>query len=477
MAASALNENSTHHETTDRTVSSDRMNFSIPVTAENAFDYVDLHVPSQLRRDASIGLTSSNSASVRSSISLTGYICPQLDEDEENEIVSQAGDSGDRALSRRGSQRGSQRGSGRLFVNERTVFPITGSQVTPFNSDIAKDADSLIEQEDKKELPPSLEYISYLIHLAAFGILGILTRYLLQKLFGPSVAGVTSDASILYLDLPSNMVGSFLMGWLGVVFKSNISHFSDQLAIGLSTGYLGSLTTFSGWNQKMLDLSVKGHWVFAVLGFLIGLILAVGSISFGIETAEGFKWFLTRFGKGLGLRKWRVNRWKCNLLVLIVVVLMWAGLWTTSGILEKEKFKDGGSGAQLWLACLVGPLGVWIRWWLARLNGQGLGKAGLWKWVPFGTLIANVSAACVMAALATLKKAVNTKDCDTVTTGIQFGLMGCLSTVSTLMAEFNALRKSSHPWRAYFYASLTIGISFGLGTLIYSVPVWAKGYN
>jgi len=60
------------------------------------------------------------------------------------------------------------------------------------------------------------------------------------------------------------------MGWLGVVFKGNLSRLSDQLAIGLSTGYLGSLTTFSGWNQKMLDLSVKGHWVSAVLGFLIG---------------------------------------------------------------------------------------------------------------------------------------------------------------------------------------------------------------
>lgn len=65
-------------------------------------------------------------------------------------------------------------------------------------------------------------------------------------------------------------VGSFLMGWLGVVFKSDISKVSDQLAIGLTTGYLGSLTTFSGWNQKMLDLSVEGEWVFAVLGNIIG---------------------------------------------------------------------------------------------------------------------------------------------------------------------------------------------------------------
>lgn len=60
------------------------------------------------------------------------------------------------------------------------------------------------------------------------------------------------------------------MGWFGVVFKRDISRVSDFLAIGLTTGYLGSLTTFSGWNQKMLELSVEGHWVLSVLGFLIG---------------------------------------------------------------------------------------------------------------------------------------------------------------------------------------------------------------
>ena len=60
------------------------------------------------------------------------------------------------------------------------------------------------------------------------------------------------------------------MGWWGVVFKGDISGISDYLAIGLTTGYLGSLTTFSGWNQKMLDLSVDGRWLFAIFGFLIG---------------------------------------------------------------------------------------------------------------------------------------------------------------------------------------------------------------
>lgn len=60
------------------------------------------------------------------------------------------------------------------------------------------------------------------------------------------------------------------MGWFGVVFKGEIMRVSNELGIGLSTGFLGSLTTFSGWNQKTLDLSVNGHWVFALLAIFIG---------------------------------------------------------------------------------------------------------------------------------------------------------------------------------------------------------------
>lgn len=71
----------------------------------------------------------------------------------------------------------------------------------------------------------------------------------------------------------------------------------------------------------------------------------------------------------------------------------------------------------------------------------------------------------------------NTRTCNTVVSSIQFGLLGCLSTVSTLMAEFNAMRESDHPWRAYAYAFFTIAVSFAVGTVIYSVPVWVVGFS
>lgn len=83
------------------------------------------------------------------------------------------------------------------------------------------------------------------------------------------------------------------MGWFGVVFKGDISRVSDFLAIGLTTGYLGSLTTFSGWNQKMIELSVDGQWVEAVLGFLIGKISMLFTSCYGRDV-ERWPWQATK---------------------------------------------------------------------------------------------------------------------------------------------------------------------------------------
>lgn len=452
-------------------------------------DHQDLVLES--RRSSSFGRLSSANSSRRRSLSV--FSLPRHSDDAiEGESVSEAGDIGDRALhSSRVSASGRSHFSLENLAENGAVVPVQDSNLLqpysdasflvtpPLENTSPVSVDAMVQHGEKKideEIPWLLEYITCLLSLAVFGILGVLARYGLEKLFGPEVVGATSDRSYMYPDLPCNMVGSFLMGWFGVVFKGDILRVSDQLAIGLTTGFLGSLTTFSGWNQKMLDLFVNGQWVFAVLGIFIGLFLVAYSIIFGIETAKGLKW-LHRRSNARAFCDCISHNYYCLLMFMVIFLLMLALLWSVFGILASKDFDSGSSEAQLFLACMVGPFGVWIRWYLARLNGRGLGKNGMFKWMPFGTLAANVVAACVMAALATLKKAVKTKDCNTVASGIQFGLLGCLSTVSTFIAEFHAMRESKHPWRAYAYASTTIVISFALGTLIYSVPVWVGGYN
>jgi len=159
------------------------------------------------------------------------------------------------------------------------------------------------------------------------------------------------------------------------------------------------------------------------------------------------------------------------------MMILLSFLWVLSIVLATIKVRSLADGAVLWLGCSVAPPGVWLRWYLARLNGQGIGKQRSLKWLPVGTLAANVLAAAIMASLAVTAKAVNTKRSTTVLNGLQFGFLGCLSTVSTFAAEIYAMRSSGHIGRAFVYAAATFMLSFGLGTLVFSVPVWVKHYQ
>ena len=69
------------------------------------------------------------------------------------------------------------------------------------------------------------------------------------------------------------------MGWVGVVLKKDIAVFSELLAIGLSTGLMGSITTYASWNQQMLAMISQGLWLQALLGVLLGMYL-FSSVSF-----------------------------------------------------------------------------------------------------------------------------------------------------------------------------------------------------
>ncbi|KAL5556523.1 hypothetical protein UlMin_038759 [Ulmus minor] len=185
-----------------------------------------------------------------------------------------------------------------------TVSPLPEELVSPCSTDA---------MNAKKELLILLDYSSCLIHLVVFGLFGVLTRYLFQKLFGPGVAGVTSSHTLLYPDHPSNMVSHSPS-----LYISRISNF---LAIGLTTGYLRSLTTFISWNQKMLELSVEGRWVEAILGFLIGkistLFLAAYSIIFGVKKTKGFRQLLEkRITNTNSNSRWRVDSFKRHVAVM-----------------------------------------------------------------------------------------------------------------------------------------------------------------
>ena len=65
--------------------------------------------------------------------------------------------------------------------------------------------------------------------------------------------------------------GSFLMGIVGFTSKKDIAAYSQPLAIGLSTGLCGSITTFGSWNQRMMAILAYGLVLRALFGYVLGM--------------------------------------------------------------------------------------------------------------------------------------------------------------------------------------------------------------
>lgn len=60
------------------------------------------------------------------------------------------------------------------------------------------------------------------------------------------------------------------MGIVGVACKAQIAKYSELIAIGLTTGLMGSITTYASFNQDMAELFVAGRWEKALFGIILG---------------------------------------------------------------------------------------------------------------------------------------------------------------------------------------------------------------
>ena len=170
------------------------------------------------------------------------------------------------------------------------------------------------------------EHISIICSLSLFSIFGEAARIILEQLFGQAChlnsvgwnesswapcttapGSTSSTGGALFIDLPANMVGCFIMGLfvsgdeyagtavdLPIAFLSRNSNFQHWtlLHTGIRTGFLGSLTTFASWNTQMVVMICNGggtvldtQWVSAIFGYVIGLGMALASFVVGQHTA------------------------------------------------------------------------------------------------------------------------------------------------------------------------------------------------
>lgn len=108
----------------------------------------------------------------------------------------------------------------------------------------------------------------------AGGALGALCRYLVNLMFQGSGLGIYPFATFTV-----NIVGSFLLSFL----LFNTAQLPNELKMAISTGFLGSLTTFSTFELETFSLLDKGRWPVAVA-------YSLGSVALGLLAVLLGRW-------------------------------------------------------------------------------------------------------------------------------------------------------------------------------------------
>ena len=157
-------------------------------------------------------------------------------------------------------------------------------------------------------------------------------------------------------------------------------------------------------------------------------------------------------------------------------VLLSLALWVTFLLLFVLDEAEGTTASRRgeWLAVVLAPLGCLLRWRLATLNYS---LAGRWRFLPAGTLAANLGGCALTFAVAAVleRRPPSSVWGAAVAKALQVGVAGSLSTVSTLSAEVTAqLRRAPADARGYVYLGLTWLSAQAIGVLVYGSAVWSK---
>jgi len=99
------------------------------------------------------------------------------------------------------------------------------------------------------------------------GFFGAVARFLIAG-FAQKVAGTTFPVGTLTV----NVLGSFLIGFLVLLFENLIA---PQWKAFFVTGFLGALTTFSTFSYETTVLLQEGLWLKALLNVFLNVTLCL----------------------------------------------------------------------------------------------------------------------------------------------------------------------------------------------------------
>ena len=413
----------------------------------------------------------------------------------------------------------------RLSSEDRTRRATTTDASSPERKDAEKGADKGAEKEAPNPqgifASRAITELCTISHLIFFSILGTLARLGLEALTN------YPGAPVVFTSLWVNFAGSLFFGFLAESSdRVNATRIEDRYAdqgegssgnssrtardeeervgqaednqveeeedlppqrqpsllyVGLSTGFCGSFTTFSSFMRDVfLALSNNmsspppsrsiGDDFMAPLAILIGtLFLCVAAIRAGAHIAilvGKVNWVLP------GSMHFLLNR-----AMLVIGILVWAGAIVMAAVPPDRPAgpaSRGTWGDETWrglvlFALVFAPVGCIARFYLSsKLNGL---QAGF----PIGTFAANIIGTMILGMAWDLhhSSAGSARVSCQVLQGMMDGFCGCLTTVSTWVAELGSLRRR----HAYVYGGVSLGVSLASLVIIMGSHLWSTGWT
>lgn len=245
------------------------------------------------------------------------------------------------------------------------------------------------------------------------------------------------------------------------------------LYIGLATGFCGSFTSFSSFIRDIFlalsnDLVQPGastttprNGGYSFMAALAVVIITVTASLSGLFVGAHLAIATTPIIPSLPYRFTR------RFIDPIAVVLAW-GSWVGAALLTALPPHNSWRG-QATFSLLLAPVGTLVRFYVSLwLNGRRIAAS-----FPLGTFVVNILGTAVLGMAWDLQRVPvgGVLGCQALQ-GVEDGFCGCLTTVSTWVAELAALRRR-HAWT---YGVASVGAGLAVMVAVMGGLRWTQGF-